>query len=121
MKTAQQYKESLRTMEPNIYKFGELIIDVTTHPATRRTIEGHAQIFTAIVDPQYQDILTTISPLTNTRVSRYRSIIRTPDDMIANLKMKRPMFNLTGTCTRCPPDTHPQNLWCEWEFILKKK
>jgi len=90
-------------MRPNIYKFGELITDVTTHPATKRTVEGHAQIFTASHDPKYQDILTTISPLTNTRVSRYLSIIQSPEDMIANLKMKRLMFNLTGTCTggRC--------------------
>ena len=24
-------------------------------------------------------------------------------------------------CTVCPPDTHPENLWCEWEFINKEK
>ena len=24
-------------------------------------------------------------------------------------------------CTVCPPDTHPENLWCEWEFIHKEK
>ncbi len=47
MKTSKEYKESLRKMRPNIYKFGELIKDVTTHPATKRTIEGHAQIFDA--------------------------------------------------------------------------
>ena len=103
MRTAQQYKESLRRMRPNIYKFGELITDVTTHPATKRTVEGHAQIFEASLDPKYQDILTTTSPLTNTRVSRYLSIIQSPQDMIANLQMKRLMINLTGTCTggRC--------------------
>jgi hypothetical protein len=22
-------------------------------------------------------------------------------------------------CTICPPDTHPENLWCEWEFFYK--
>jgi 4-hydroxybutyryl-CoA dehydratase / vinylacetyl-CoA-Delta-isomerase len=103
MKTADQYKQSLQHMRPNIYKFNELITDVTTHPATRRTIEGHAQIYTASLDPKYQDILTTQSPLTNTRISRYLSIIQSPEDMIANVKMKRLMFNLTGTCTggRC--------------------
>jgi hypothetical protein len=24
------------------------------------------------------------------------------------------------TCTVCPPDKHPENLWCQWEFHLKK-
>ena len=23
-------------------------------------------------------------------------------------------------CTVCPPDTHAENLWCEWEFTLKE-
>ena len=24
------------------------------------------------------------------------------------------------TCNVCPPDKHPDNLWCEWEFRLNK-
>ena len=36
MKTSVEYKQSLKKMRPNIYKFGELIKDVTTHPATKR-------------------------------------------------------------------------------------
>lgn len=24
------------------------------------------------------------------------------------------------TCTVCPPDKHPENLWCQWEFSLRK-
>jgi hypothetical protein len=24
-------------------------------------------------------------------------------------------------CNVCPPDKHPENLWCEWEFTLKGK
>ena len=103
MKTAKEYKESLRKMRPNIYKFSELITDVTTHPATKRTVEGHAQIFEAAQKPEYKEILTTTSHLTGKPVSRYLSIIQSPEDMIANVRMKRLMFNLTGTCTggRC--------------------
>ena len=40
MKTSAEYKESLRKMKPNIYKFGELIEDVTTHPAITRSLKG---------------------------------------------------------------------------------
>ena len=103
MRTGKEYKESLRKMRANIYKFGELIKDVTTHPATRRTVEGHAQIFDASFKSEYREVLTTDSNLTSERVSRYLSIIRNADDMIANVRMKRLMFNLTGTCTggRC--------------------
>jgi len=64
LKTTQEYKESLRKMKPNIYKFGKLIEDVTTHPATRSTVEGHAQIYAAQNDEKYQDMVTTSSHLT---------------------------------------------------------
>jgi len=103
MKTSKEYKQSLKKMKSNIYKFGELIEDVTTHPATKRTVEGHAQIFDAAQNDEYNDIITTKSNLTGERVSRYLSIISSADDMIANVRMKRLMFNLTGTCTggRC--------------------
>jgi 4-hydroxybutyryl-CoA dehydratase / vinylacetyl-CoA-Delta-isomerase len=103
MKTRKEYKESLQKMNANIYKFGELIKDVTTHPATKRTIEGHAQIFDAANKDEYKDILTTKSNLTGKKVVRYLSIIQNAEDMIANVRMKRLMFNLTGTCTggRC--------------------
>ena len=59
MKTSKEYKQSLKKMRPNIYKFGELIKDVTTHPATKRTVNGHAQIFDAAQKNDYKDILTT--------------------------------------------------------------
>ena len=103
MKNSKEYKESLKKMRPNIYKFGELIKDVATHPATKRTVEGHSQIFDASQKPEYKNILTTKPNLTGKQVSRYLSILQSSEDMIANVKMKRLMFNLTGTCTggRC--------------------
>ena len=103
LKTAEQYKESLRKMRPNIYKFGELIKDVTTHKATKNTIEGHSQIFSAQHNPEYAELLTTTSHLTGEKISRYLSLIQSSEDMIANSKMKRLLFQLTGTCTggRC--------------------
>lgn len=40
LRTREDYLDALRRMRPNIYKFGELIEDVTTHPATKRTVKG---------------------------------------------------------------------------------
>lgn len=99
----EAYKESLRKMRPNIYKFGKLVENPVEDPMTSRTVEGHAQIFEAAWNPEYQDVMTTISSLTKKRISRYLSIIRTPEDMYANSRMKRLVYNLTGTCTggRC--------------------
>ncbi|RLF27576.1 MAG: 4-hydroxyphenylacetate 3-hydroxylase [Thermoplasmata archaeon] len=113
MRTPKEYLESLKDMKANIYKFGELIVDVTTHPATRRTVEGHAKIFEASMKREYEDILTTKSSLTGKKISRYLSIISSPEDMYANLHMKRLMFNLTGTCTggRCVGLTALNAMW----------
>ncbi len=103
LKTYEQYLESLKKLKPNIHKFDEPIEDVTTHPATKRTVEGHAWTFKGAFDPELKDILTTKSHLTGEPISRYLSIIQTPEDMYANSDMKRLMFHLTGTCTggRC--------------------
>ncbi len=103
LKTPEEYKASLSSMRPNVYKFGELIEDVTTHQSTRYTVEGHARIFQAQNEDEHRDIYTTTSHLTGETISRYLSVFRSPEDMIANSKMKRLTFQLTGTCTggRC--------------------
>ena len=103
LKTYEQYLASLRRMRPNIYKFDELISDVTAHPATKRTVEGHGWTFKAAADPELAPLVTATSHLTGEPISRYLSIIQTPEDMWANSAMKRLMFQLTGTCTggRC--------------------
>jgi len=103
LRTYDDYIGSLKKMRPNIYKFDELIEDVTTHPATRNTVEGHSKSFRLYDDPEFRDIFVTKSHLTGEPVCRYLSIIQLPEDMYANSKLKRKMFNLTGTCTggRC--------------------
>jgi len=113
LKTAQEYKEGLRKLRPNIHKFGKVIEDVTTSPYTRCTVEGHAQIFSAQHNPEYKDIVTTKSSLTGEQISRYLSIIESPEDMIANSKMKRLIFQLTGTCTggRCAGWNCINSMW----------
>lgn len=103
LRRLEQYLESLKSMRPNIHKFDELIEDVTVHPATRRTVEGHSKSFRLYDDPEEKDIFTTTSHLTGEPISRYLSIIQSAEDMYANSRMKRRMFQLTGTCTggRC--------------------
>jgi len=61
IKTRKDYLQALRKLRPNIYKFGELIEDVTTHPATKRTVESHALNYDAANDPKLEDIYTATS------------------------------------------------------------
>lgn len=90
---------SLKKMRPNIYKFGELIEDVTTHPATKRTVESHARAFDGSHDPKYAEIFTTTSSLTGQKAHRWNTLMTSLEDIIANSKLKRTTYRLTGTCT----------------------
>jgi 4-hydroxybutyryl-CoA dehydratase/vinylacetyl-CoA-Delta-isomerase len=113
LKTVEEYKKSLREMRPNIYKFGKLIEDVTTNPNTRWTVEGHSQIYSAQNDPELKDKVTTTSHLTGEPISRYLSIISSAEEQIANSKMKRFLFQRSGTCTggRCAGWTAINAMW----------
>lgn len=122
MRTKEEYRESLRRLRPNVWKFGELIEDVTAHPATRRTVEGHGRIYEATLDPEHTEMMATTSHLTGERVSRYLSVIRSPEEMYANSRMKRYVFNLTGTCTggRCVGWTGLNAMWATTYDIDEK-
>lgn len=99
LKTREEYLASLRKMRPNIYKFGEAITDVTTHPATRRVVESHARAYDAAHDSTTAPLFTTVSSLTEGKIHRHNSLMLSAEDVIANSKFKREMYRLTGTCT----------------------
>jgi 4-hydroxybutyryl-CoA dehydratase/vinylacetyl-CoA-Delta-isomerase len=97
--TRKEYISALRRLRPNIYKFGELIEDVTTHPATKRVVESHARNYDAATDPELEEIYTTTSVFTGERILRWNSMMQSPDDLIANMRMKRQNFRRSGSCT----------------------
>jgi 4-hydroxybutyryl-CoA dehydratase / vinylacetyl-CoA-Delta-isomerase len=99
LKTRVEYIKSLQAMRPNIYKFGELIEDVTKHPATRRTVESHARAFDAAQDPRYADIFTTVSTFTGEKILRFNSMMQSLEDIVFNSRLKRAMYHFTGTCS----------------------
>ena len=99
IKTRENYVAALRAMRPNVYKFGKLIRDVTTHPATRRTVESHALNYDAANDPQLADLYTKTSILSGETILRWNSMLQSADDLICNMKMKRQNYRRTGSCT----------------------
>ena len=98
LRTRQEYISALKKMRPNIYKFGELIADVTTHPATRRMVESHAVGIDAAHNPELAHVFTTTSHLTGERIHRFNSAMISAEDMMYNSFFKRKMYQLTGTC-----------------------
>lgn len=98
LKTREDYLKSLKAMRPNVYKFGKLIEDVTTDPATRRTVESHARAFDAAHDPEYADAFTAVSDFTGEKILRWNGMMDSLEDIIANSVFKRWMYRFTGTC-----------------------
>lgn len=96
LKTREDYLKSLKAMRPNIYKFGKLIEDVTTDPATRRTVESHAKAFDASYDPEFTNIFTTVS--SGEKIHRWNSMMTNLEEIMCNSKLKRAMYRKTGTC-----------------------
>lgn len=99
LQTRKNYLKSLQKLRPNIYKFGELIKDVTKHPATKRTVESHARNFDASHDRELTDMYTTTSIFTGEKIHRWNSMMQSADALIANMVMKRQNYRRTGTCT----------------------
>ncbi|MBQ1652358.1 MAG: hypothetical protein II060_01090, partial [Bacteroidales bacterium] len=99
IRTREQYLAALKAMRPNIYKNGELITDVTTHPATRRTVESHARAYDGAACEEKKDIFTTVSDFTGKPIMRFNSMMRTLEDIMNNARMKREMYRQTGTCS----------------------
>ena len=99
IRTRADYLASLRSLHPNVYKFGQKIEDVTTHPTTRRVVESHARAYDAAHDPALSALFTATSALTGEKIHRHNSLMQSAEEVIFNSKFKREMFRLTGTCT----------------------
>jgi hypothetical protein len=58
----------------------------------------------------------------NTRVSKGLKEFGCKPVRFGFLKAFAKEFNpdIVVKCKVCPPDSHPENLWCEWEFTLSK-
>lgn len=115
----EQYRESIRKMRPNVYKWGELIEDVTTHPATRLHVQSVATSYDAAFDPEKAPLFTAVSHLTGEKAHRWNTFMNSADAVWGNSKMKRAQFRQSGTCqgATCAGWTGINVLWAvTWEM-----
>jgi 4-hydroxybutyryl-CoA dehydratase/vinylacetyl-CoA-Delta-isomerase len=98
MKNGEQYVESIRKMRPNIYKWGKLIEDVTTDPATRLHIQSVKRSYDLSHDLAKASIYTNKSHLTGETVHRWNSLMQSAEDVMNNANMKREQYHQSGTC-----------------------
>lgn len=100
--TGNEYVESMRKLNLQVYMFGKKIDDPVDDPILRPSLNSVKMTYDLAQDPQYQDLMTTISPYTHSRVNRFAHIHESTDDLIKKVKMQRLCGQKTAACfQRC--------------------
>jgi len=113
MMNGKQYIESIKKLRPNIYKWGKLIEDVTTNPATALHIKSVAKSYDLSFDPEKAPIYTTKSTISGETIHRWNSLQDSAEAQLGNANMKREQYHQTGTCqgATCAGWTAINTLW----------
>jgi 4-hydroxybutyryl-CoA dehydratase / vinylacetyl-CoA-Delta-isomerase len=100
--TKEQYIESLRKLNLNIYMFGKKVENFVDHPVIRPSINSVAATYELAQNPQYEDLMTATSSLTGEKVNRFTHLHQSSDDLIKKVKMQRLLGQKTAACfQRC--------------------
>lgn len=100
--TGSQYVESIRERTMEVYMFGKKIQYPTEHPILRPSLNSVKMTYDLAQLPEYQDLMTVVSPETGERINRFTHIHRSTEDLIKKVKMQRLLGQKTGSCfQRC--------------------
>ncbi|MCY6960662.1 4-hydroxyphenylacetate 3-hydroxylase family protein [Clostridium brassicae] len=100
--TGEQYVESLRKLNLNVYMFGEKIENVVDHPTIRPSLNSVKMTYDLAQMPEYEDLMTATSSLTGEKVNRFTHLHQNTDDLIKKVKMQRLCGQKTAACfQRC--------------------
>jgi 4-hydroxyphenylacetate 3-monooxygenase len=89
MRTGQNYLAAIREDGRRVFCDGELVRDVTTHPAFRGAAQSIAHLFDVAADPTNRELMTFPSPATGSPVLRCYHIPQTPGDLGLRRAMSR--------------------------------
>jgi 4-hydroxybutyryl-CoA dehydratase / vinylacetyl-CoA-Delta-isomerase len=102
MMNGKDYIESLRVLNPKVYFLGQRIKNVVDEPMFQPHIHAAAMTYELAHDPEYQEIMTTRSHLTEEKINRFTHIHQSIDDLVKKVRMMRLLGQKTGTCfQRC--------------------
>ena len=100
--TGEQYIESIKKINMQVYMFGKKIEDPTEDPILRPSLNSVRMTYDLAQMPEYQDLMTVISPYTGERVNRFTHIHQSTDDLRNKVKMQRLCGQMTAACfQRC--------------------
>jgi 4-hydroxybutyryl-CoA dehydratase/vinylacetyl-CoA-Delta-isomerase len=102
MMTAEQYKESLKELNLDVYLFGKRLETVVDNPLIRPSMNAVSKTYELAFNPQYKDIMTATSHITGDTINRFTHIHQNIQDLVKKSKMGRLLGRETGCCfQRC--------------------
>lgn len=87
MRTGRAYMDAIRNDGRRVYIDGEVVRDVTSHPAFRGAVHSVAHLYDVAAAPENREVMTFPSPTTGAPVLRCYQIPRTPADLGVIRKM----------------------------------
>ena len=94
--TGEQYIESIKKIKMEIYMFGEKYSNPTESPILRPSLNSVRMTYDLAQMPEYQELMTAISPETGERINRFTHIHRSTEDLRNKVKMQRLLGQKTG-------------------------
>lgn len=100
--SGEQYIESLRKLNLEVYMFGERIESPVDHPILSPSANSVKATYDLAQMPEYEDLMLTTSHLTGKKINRFTTIHQSEGDLIRKVKMQRLLGQKTATCfQRC--------------------
>lgn len=102
LKTANEYVESLRKLNLEVYLFGKRVENPVDHPIIRPSLNSVMMTYELAHDPQYEELMTTTSSITGNKINRFTHLHQSEEDLIKKVKMLRLLGQKTASCfQRC--------------------
>jgi 4-hydroxybutyryl-CoA dehydratase / vinylacetyl-CoA-Delta-isomerase len=102
IRTVEEYYKSLSKLHPTAYILGEKVDNVHEHPLIKHMVAAVAKTFEMENDPEGGKLLVTDSDLSKDKVSRFLKFYKSPDDLLAKIRMLKFMAQTIGGCyMRC--------------------
>ena len=100
--TGEQYIESIRKLNMQVYMFGKKVESPVDDPILRPSLNSVRMTYDLAQLPEYQELMTVISPETGERINRFTHIHRSTEDLRNKVKMQRLLGQQTAACfQRC--------------------
>ena len=102
IKTKEEYIESLRELDLEVYLFGERVENPVDHPIIKPSMNSVAATYDLANKPEYEDLMTATSHLTGEKINRFTHIHQSTEDLVKKVKMQRLLGQKTASCfQRC--------------------